>query len=160
VTVPLPSGARGQHEATVRFLQPEIKGAHRSKLVGKGTLSVEEPSLVFAGRRMLPFWAQLFVVVGAAAASIALLGAVAWPIAIGIMLFGRLRHRESVPAASIQSVAYEPRRHRFLVTASVEAGLQCVAWQTRGNSAPLADALRQQFPGSFREEAVRGWRTF
>jgi len=153
VTDPFTSGA------PVRFLQPEIRGARRSKLMGKGTVAVEGASLVFAGKRMLPLWAQLLVVAGAVAASLALLG-VAWPIALGILLFGRLRHRESLPAASIQSVAYEPGRHRFLVSANVGAELQCVGWQSQGDSAPLADALRQQFPGSFREEAVRGWRTF
>ena len=160
VTAPLPSGARGQHEATVRFLQPEIKGARRSKLMGKGTVSPQSPSLAFAGKRMLPFWAQLLVVVSAVAASLALLGIVAWPIAIAILLLGRLRHRESLPAASIQSVAYEPGRHRFLVTARVEAGLLCVAWQTLGDSGALADELRRQFPAAFREEAVRGWKTY
>jgi len=160
VTDPLPSGARGRLEAAVRFLQPELKGARRSKLVGKGTLSVDGQSLVFAGKRMLTFWAQLLVVVGGAAASMAIFCGVGWLIAIGIVLFVRLRYRESLPAASIQSVAYEPGRHRFLMAANVGAGLQCVAWQTQGDSGPLADALRQQFPDSFREEAVRGWKTY
>jgi hypothetical protein len=144
----------------VRFLQPEVKGAHRTKLVGRGTLLLDGPSLVFEGKRMLPFWAQFLVVTGAAAASIVLLGAVAWPIAIAILIFGRLRHRESMDAASIRSVVYEPRRHRFLVTANAGTGLRCAAWRALGDSGPLADALRQQFAGSFRKEAVRGWRTW
>lgn len=160
VTDPPSSGARGQLEAAVRFLQPELNGARRSRLMGKGTLSVEGESLVFEGKRMLAFWAQLLVVVGAAAASMALLGGPGWLIAIAILFFGRLRHRESLPAASIQSVVYERGRHRFLVAANVGAGLQCVAWQTQGDSGPLADALRRQFPGSFQEEAVRGWKTY
>lgn len=160
MTDPPSSGARGQLEAAVRFLQPELNGARRSRLMGKGTLSVEGESLVFEGKRMLAFWAQLLVVVGAAAASMALLGGPGWLIAIAILFFGRLRHRESLPAASIQSVVYERGRHRFLVAANVGAGLQCVAWQTQGDSGPLADALRRQFPGSFQEEAVRGWKTY
>jgi hypothetical protein len=160
MTEPVPSGAPEQRETRVRFLQPELKGTRPSKLMGKGTVSMEGTSLVFTGKKMLPFWAQLLVVLGAAAASLVLLGIVAWPIAIAILLFGRMRHRESLPAASIQSVVYEPARHRFLVAASVEAGRLCVAWQTLGDPGPLADALRQQFPGSFREETVRGWRTY
>lgn len=128
--------------------------------MGKGTLSLDGPSLVFEGKRMLPFWAQLLVVTGAVAASIVLLGAVAWPIAIAILLFGRLRHRESLAAASIRSVAYEPGRRRFLVTASVGAGLRCVGWEVQGDSGPLADTLRRQFAAVFEERAVRGWRTY
>jgi hypothetical protein len=99
-------------------------------------------------------------VVAAAAASVALLGVVAWPIAVAVLLFGRVRHRESWPAASIQSVAYESRRHGFLVTANVGAGARCAAWQTLGDPASLAEALRRKFPGAFRDEAVRGWRTY
>jgi hypothetical protein len=150
----LPSGA------VVRFLQPELKGARPSKLLGKGILFVEESSLVFAGKKTLPFWVQLLVVVAAAVASVALLGVVAWPIAAAILIFGRVRHRESWPAASIQSVKYESGRHRFLVTANVGAGARCAAWQTLGDSEPLAEALRRQFPSAFRDEAVRGWRTY
>jgi len=130
------------------------------KLAGKGTVSLDGPSLVFVGKRMLPFWAQLLVVGGAAAASIVLLGIVAWPIAIAILLFGRLRHHESLPAANIRSVAYEPGRRRFLVTASVGAGLPCVGWQVQRDSGPLPDALRRQFAAVFEERAVRGWRTY
>jgi len=150
----LPSGT------PVRFIQPEVKGARRSKLVGRGTVSVEGSSLVFAGRRMLPLWAQILVVVGAVAASVALLGIVAWPIALAILFFGRIRHRESVPAAGVRSVAHEPGRRRFLVVADGGGGARCVAWQTLEGSAPLADALRQQIPGALREEGVRGWRTY
>lgn len=154
MTDPLPSGA------PVRFLRPELEGARRSGLVGKGTLSVEGPSLVFAGRRMLPLWAQLLVVAGGAAASVASLCGLGMLIAVLILLFARLRHRESLPAASVQAVAYEPGRHRFLVTAKAGGGPQCWAWQTQGDSGSLADALRRQFSGSFREEAVGGRRTF
>lgn len=130
------------------------------KLMGKGILFVEESSLIFAGKKTLPFWVQLLVVVAAAVASVVLLGVVAWPIAVAVLLFGRVRHRESWPAASIQSVAYESGRHRFLVTAHVGTGPQCVAWQTLDDSAPLAEALRRKFPRAFRDEAVRGWRTY
>ena len=155
-----PPSSGGPRETAVRLLQPEVKGARRSKLVGKGTLSLDGASLVFTGKRMLPFWAQLLVVVGAVAASVALLGVVAWPIAIAILLFGRLRHRESLAAASIRSVAYESGRRRFLVTASAGAGLRCVGWEVQGDSGPLAEALRHQFPDTFREEPVRGWKTY
>ena len=150
----LPSGA------VVRFLQPELKGARPLKLMGKGMLFVEESSLVFQGRKTLPFWVQLLVVVAAAAASVALLGVVAWPIAVAILIFGRVRHRESWQAAAVRSVAYEPGRRRFLVMADRADGTRSVAWQTLGGSAPLAEALRRQFPSSFREENVRGWRTY
>ena len=160
MTDPLSASARGNAEAAVRFLQPEVKGARRSKLLGKGTVSPEGPSLVFAGKRMLPVWARLIVVVCAVTASFVLLGIVAWPIAIAVLLVGRVRHRESVPAATVRSVAYEARRGRFLVTADAGGRLHCVGWQTRGDSAPLADALRARFPDSFREAAVRGWRTY
>jgi hypothetical protein len=128
--------------------------------MGKGMLFVEEASLVFEGKKTLPFWVQLCVVVMAAAASIALLGVVAWPIAVVILIFGRVRHRESWPAAGIQSVAYEPGRRRFLVTADGAEGTRSVGWQTLDDSTPLAEALRRQFPDAFREEAVRGWRTY
>ena len=108
--------------ASVRFLQPELKGTRPLKLMGKGRVFVESSSLVLAGKRPLPFWVQLLVVVVAAAASIALLGVVAWPIAVAILIFGRVRHRESWPAAGIQSVAHEPARRRLLVTAAVGTG--------------------------------------
>lgn len=153
------ASAAGQGTA-LRFLQPEVKGARRSKLMGKGSLSLEGPSLVFAGRRMLPPWAQLLVAAGAMAASIAFLGVVAWPIALAILLFGRLRLRESVPVSGVSSLAYEPGRRRFLVIADVGGRNRCVAWQTLGDSAPLADALRREIPAAFREAAVRGWRTY
>jgi len=146
--------------APIRFLQPEVKGARPLKLMGKGMLFVEESSLVFQGKKTLPFWVQLLVVVAAAAASVVLLGVVAWPVAVAILIFGRVRHRESWPAAAIRSVAYESGRHRFLVTANVGERARCAAWQTLGDSAPLAEALRRQFPRSFREENVRGWRTY
>lgn len=149
----LPSGA------AVRFLQPKLKGARPSELMGKGMVSVEESSLVFAGKKMLPLWVRVLVVVVAAAAGIPLLG-MTWPIAVAILIFGRVRHRESWPAAAVQSVAYEAGRGRFLVTAKVGPAAQCVAWQTRGDPAPLAEALRRQFGGAFREEAVRGWKTY
>jgi len=158
VTPPLPSA--GRSDAAVRFLQPEVKGARRSKLLGKGTVSLEGTSLVFAGKTMLPIWARLVVVVCAVSASFVLLGIVAWPIAIAVLGFGRIRHRESFPAGSVRSVTHEARRGRFLLTADADGRLHCVGWQTRGDAAPLADALRAQFPGSFREGAVRGWRTF
>jgi hypothetical protein len=150
----------GPWEDSVRFLQTEVKGTRRSKLLGKGTVSLEGTSLFFTGKRMLPIWARLAVVVCATAASLVLLGIVAWPIAIAVLLFARARHRESFPAGSVRSVTYEARRGRFLVTADAGGRLHCVGWQTRGNSAPLADALRAQFPDSFREEIVRGWRTY
>jgi len=144
----------------IRFLQPEVKGARPLKLMGKGMLFVEESSLVFQGRKTLPFWVQLLVVVAAAAASVVLLGVVAWPIAVAILIFGRVRHRESWQAAAVRSLAYEPGRSRFLVIADGADGTRSVGWQTLGDSAPLAEALRRQFPSSFREENVRGWRTY
>jgi hypothetical protein len=158
VTDPLPPGRHP--DGALRFLQPEVKGARRSKLVGKGTVSLDGPSLVFEGKRMLPFWVQLLVVVGAMAASIVLLGIVAWPIAIAILFFGRLRHRESLAAESIRSVAYEPGRRRFLVTADAGGRFRCVGWQFQGDAGPLADALRRQFAAVFEERAVRGWQTY
>ena len=123
-------------------------------------LFVEESSLVFQGKKTLPFWIQLLVVVAAAAASVALLGVVAWPIAVAILIFGRVRHRESWQAAAVRSVAYEPRRRRFLVIADGADGTRSVGWQTLDDSAPLAEALRRQFPSAFREGPVRGWRTY
>jgi hypothetical protein len=128
--------------------------------MGKGTVSLAGTSLVFVGKQMVPIWARLLVVVCAVAASFVLLGIVAWPIAIAVLLIARVRHRESLPAECVRSVAYEARRSRFLVTAEAGGRLQSVAWQTRGDPAPLAGALRQQFADSFREEAVRGWKTF
>jgi hypothetical protein len=128
--------------------------------MGKGTISLEAASIVFAGKRMLPIWARALVVVCATAASLVLLGIVAWPIAIALLLFGRIRDRESVPAGSVRSITYEAGRGRFVVTADADERLHCVGWQTREDSAPLADALRAQFPDSFREGAVRGWRTY
>jgi hypothetical protein len=157
---PLPAGAPGIVGAAVRFLQPEVKGARPSKLTGSGTVALHDASLQLAGRKRLPAWAAILVVACAAAASLALLGIVAWPIAIAMLLFIRVRHRESFPLAGVRSVTYEARRGRFLATADVGGRLQCVAWQTRGDPAALAGALGQQFGDSFREGPVRGWRTF
>jgi len=127
--------------------------------MGKGTVSLEGESLILTGKRVLPFWAQFAVVVCAAATSLGLLG-VGWPLALAILLFGRLRHREAWPVDSVRSVIHEARRDRFLVTANVGGRLQCVGWQARGDPAPLAGALRQRLVESFREGPVRGWRTF
>jgi hypothetical protein len=127
--------------------------------MGKGTISLEGPSLVFTGKKMLPLWVQLAVVLCGAASSLGLLG-ILWPVAFAILLFGRVRHGESLPAGSVRSVIYEARRGRFLVTADAGGRLQCVGWQARGDPAPLAVALRQQFGDLFREGPVRGWRTF
>jgi len=130
----------------------------RSKLMGKGTVSVDGTTLLLNGRKMLPLWARLVVILGAVAASLALLGLVAWPVAFVILFCARLRHAESVPAADLRSVTYEPRRNRLLITTG--APVRCVAWQTLGDSPAPAEALRRLVPDAFREEPVGGWKTF
>jgi hypothetical protein len=153
----------------LRYLKAKYKGGKPANLMGKGKVRFTEGSLFFEGKKLLPNWFVIVLVIlcffmlsnllSSIIGDILAYGAVPF-LWIPIVAFIRLKASVDVRHDSVKAVIEDRSKARFLLVFDSGNKLpHFIAWQTTSDAATLSEEFRKLFPSLIKDEDVKGSKT-
>jgi hypothetical protein len=168
----------------VSYLKTDNKDSTRAKLIGKGRVILADGIIYFEGKKRLPLWLSLLLIIGVPNLLNWILTSyvnssgnpyqhpylnyagppfVAGSVLLMLLAVYIVRLKESgdVKDSAVKAIIEDRGKQYFLLLADFGQKLPVlVAWQATSDAATLSKIFRDRFPSSLKEGKINGKKVF